>query len=437
MRLAAALLATGLAVAVLVQVFWRPSIRMDGFGYYAPVASVVFDGDLDLANEFAHADRHMRQTYFTQSDGRPANPFAVGTAVLWAPCVWLARQGDPARASHRDPERWKNASPAFQPRYVRAVAGATGVLALLAVGFLWLVLQQRTSPRAATFGAISAALGTPFVYYALAEPSYAHAASFLASTLFLGAILWRAPWPLQGAAWGLCALVRWQDAVLGLLLLPRLASELRRREAHILWRVVGCVIAALAVFAPQMLLWRRLYGSFLLVPMGGGFLDWAHARVLHLLFSTWHGAFVWSPVLALGIVGLAYERDRGLRAASWGAIALAIYVSASVSDWWGSAGFGARRLVAMAPLCGYGVALAVHQGRFRRQWAIAAAVATLWNLRLAHYDVRGWIPNNPGNVMEYQRDHPGGDARTELYGFWDHARLLHEFADAERRLWRR
>lgn len=435
----AAPVALAAGVAFLGTGLSRPSIRMDGHGYYAPLASAVFDGDLDLADEFAHADRHMRQTYFVLADGRTANPFAVGAAILWAPAVLAAQWTDPSAVGHRDPARWRYASPAYLPRYVRAIAIATGLEALLAAGILWVALRRRTGPVAATWGTAAAVLGTPLVYYALAEPSYAHTASFLAATCLLACVLGRAPLVLQGAAWGLCALVRWQDAVLGLLLLPRLASELRTPGPRGLLRVAACITAAAVVFLPQMLLWQRMYGRFVLVPMGSGFLDWLHPRLPQLLFSTWHGAFLWSPVLVLGFAGLLRERHRASRAAAWAAIAAAVYVSACVADWWGSAGFGARRLVSLAPLCGWGVALLFDGARGRRRVALAAAttVAMAWNLRLAHYDVRGLIPNNPGNVVEYQRQHPAGDPRTSLYGLWDYERLFCEFLDAERELWRR
>jgi hypothetical protein len=448
--LAALLLGAAAGSVWLVRAYSRPSIRMDGIGYYLPLASVVFDRDLDLNNEVAHLDPYMRRRYFIAPDGRIVDPFAVGAAVLWSPAVWVGAQLDPARDTFRKPGHWENASPGFQPRYVRIVAVMTGLFALLGGAILFVTLRARTGTAAAWAGCLGAALGTPVFYYALADPSYSHAASFLCSSaLVAGAVLpRRVPVWALGIVWGSTCLVRWQDAVLGIVLVPRLAVELDAARRIGALRIARCglefVLPALAVFLPQMLFWNSLYGRPLLVPMGPGFMEWFRPHVLPLLASTWHGAFVWSPLLLAGVAGIACVPERALRWALWAAVGLAIYVSAAVSDWWGSAGFGARRLVCIAPIAGLGLAHAtawwMARTASRKRQLVAAGVLALgiaWSLRLAQYQLAGLLPTNPGNFREYAlRDPAYTDPAKRLYGWWDHPRLWRDVWFAERQMWR-
>src|SRR5262249_44292528 len=159
-----------------VHTYSRPTIRMDGYGYYAPLASIVCDGDLDLANELAPAGNFMRNNWFSGPAHRLVDPYPVGAAVLWAPAIAVVWWFAPTRA-RRSPDSWRNTSPAYEPRYVRTVAIVTAVEALVAAGMLFACLRRRTSGPIAAIAVASCTLGTPLVYYALAEPSYAHAAS--------------------------------------------------------------------------------------------------------------------------------------------------------------------------------------------------------------------------------------------------------------------
>jgi len=427
----------------------RPSIRMDGYGYYAPLASAVFDHDLRLDNEIAHAGNFLRNAWFTLPDGRLVDPYPVGAAVLWSPVLVVARALDPDRVRHGKP--WQNASPGFAPRYVTAIAIATGLQALLAAWILIAALVRRTAPGAGALAAVACMLGTPLVYYALAEPSYAHTSSFLASASLLAVVLHGGrgtrTWLALGALWGLVSLVRYQDAVLGILVAPRLIAAVhptsRGTYTETVRHLVAFLGAAAVVFLPQILFWQRIYGQPLVFAVPHGFMHWSHPQLLPFLFSTWQGAFVWSPVLLLGIAGIGCVPERGLRAVLWVAIALEIYASAAAGDWWGSASFGARRLVVIAPLAGLGLAhgLVAVRGGARSVWRHALVLGVLallvgWNLRLAQYSIAGWLPLNNGNVGEYARDYPPGHPHRAPWPRWDYARLASELADAERRMWR-
>ena len=441
-RLAAALLVA--AVAAIAVPLSRPSIRMDGVGYYAPLASVVLQHDLDLENEIAHADRFMRNAWFTLPDGRRVDPYPVGAAVLWSPVMIVSWLFDGARGRYDDPGAWRLASPGFSRRYIVTIALATALEGIAAAALLWITLRRRAGGWPAAAGVLAATLGTPFLYYTVAEPSYAHTASFLACTALLAAVLSprRAPLWVLGALWGLVSLVRYQDAVLGILVAPRLLDEVaqsRHAPRRLAIRVLEFVIPAFLVFLPQPLFWRQQYGEFAVVPLPQGFMHWAGAPIPAFLFSTWQGAFLWSPALAAGLAGLVFLRDRRLRAALWAAAALEIYVSAAAGDWWGSASFGARRLVVIGPIAGLGMALAVRQlaTTRARRIAVGLVVAVLvgWTVRLTQFASDGWLPHNAANAPDYARHYPTEHPWSRQWGKWEYGRFVRELAAAERARW--
>jgi len=143
--------------------------------------------------------------------------------------------------------------------------------------------------------------------------------------------------------------------------------------------------------------------------------------------------------------------DRAVRAAAWAAVAMEIYVCAAVGDWWGSASCGARRFVVVGPLIGLGIAALAaavtdaaasttsppRRRRYAPAWLASAVLACiLWNVRLTQYYVRGYLPKNPANPVDYMRDLPPNAPRLRIWRLWEYGRWLSEVQDAERRMWR-
>ena len=92
-----------LAVATLVWLvadLWQPSVQGDGVGLYAPLASLLFDHDLDFHNEFEHSGGSILSAWLTMPDGRLVNPYPIGAAILWSPPVAVTWLFDSKRASY-------------------------------------------------------------------------------------------------------------------------------------------------------------------------------------------------------------------------------------------------------------------------------------------------------------------------------------------------
>ena len=122
-------------------------------------------------------------------------------------------------------------------------------------------------------------------------------------------------------------------------------------------------------FFPQLIAWKIIYGKFLLIPQGEGFMRWGHPEILKFLFSSWHGFYSWTPILIFSTIGLflLYQRDRRMAIGFFLIFILQIYVNSCASDWQAGISFGARRMTGLTPIFVIGLAsfLSLFSGRKR------------------------------------------------------------------------
>ncbi len=193
-------------------------------------------------------------------------------------------------------------------------------------------------------------------------------------------------------------LIRWQNALFALLpacdaiamLVAAARAPDRRRVTRVLVDGAIFTLCAALAFAPQMIAWRSIYGSWLAVSPIGPQIRWADPQLADILWSSRNGLLSWSPILYVGAIGLI------LFAVSVPAVgipallimAVMTYFNASIQDWWGSDGFGGRRFDGTIPLFCLGIAAfarsAVELTRRHplRVLAAGGALLVLWNLTL-------------------------------------------------------
>ncbi len=386
-------------LAVLLEALLAHGERVvsDGVDHYVYLRSLRVAGDLDLADDFAAVSPLGRSSAADTPLGRMGNEHPVGPAILWAP-FYLAGDGLSALL---DP-RGRTGDGPFQ-RNAAAVAG-------LFWGWVGLVVLYRAGARVAGRGpawiaTAAIAFGTFLWWYLTQAPTMAHAPAFAAAAVVLALWLrpdgWRRAGAL-GAAIGVAALVRWSSALLAVLLLWDAVGHLRAGRYRALARDAGLWAAGfLLAFAPQLGVWRLLYGSFVTIPQGGGFVA-GHPAWAGVLFSPHHGLFAWSPLLYAGLAGLAWWA----RTAPGRALCVLAFLlpltrrNAGVADWAGGSAFGARRFDAALPFFGLGLAVAARAAATlarRRPLLVPAAAFGLviaWNLLLARAH-RTWDPSGP------------------------------------------
>lgn len=403
-RLARALAFALVAVALTVA-FARgreprgPTARLDADAhyYYLPLPSLVVDGDLDFANQYAE---HGNWYGFGPTPiGRPGNVFGVGPAVFSAPFFLVGRAVALATGDRTD-------------GFSRPEIVCTLFASVVATLGAWLatarLIRRRLGDAAAPMAsALATMLAGPVVYYAVRQPGYAHPFGALFTALLVDA--WdrsydgAAPrslrtWGALGLLFGAVSLARPQLATWGILLLAALIDDVRRAATTVALRRValGALAAAagaLAAFSPQLLAWRAIYGSALTVPQGPGFLRWSEPALTEVLFSARNGLFAWAPLYALGALGLVASLRSRVGATLLAAVLLQALVNGAAWDWWGGGAFGGRRFCSCYVAFAFGAAalydrarrwLGPRAGLLAPQLAAAiGALAALGNVALA------------------------------------------------------
>jgi hypothetical protein len=339
---------------------WVPGA--DGHYNWLFARSLAYDGDVDLANDYALCGDPFSWNHPTIT-GKANNPYYIGPSVYFTPVLWVLRH-----LVHLPP-----GTPANN------VAGCRGPLAkytMLLSSFLGaatVFLSYRCARRVASDGvaALAAALfafGSNLAAYAAIWPHYGHVFEAVsASIAFLVAL--RATekpesnlrWVLAGAALGLATLQRPTGILIGvapgLLALPRLWRRPGRLAAVAL---LAGVPAFLVGILPVALLDKYLFGSYSLSaskpPL---YVNFSHAHPFLLLFAPRGGLFFWTPVAWIAVAGvwaglrrragrLAHERMLTLGLAL--CFALTVYTSAAPLDWEAGSAYGARRLVCLVPV---------------------------------------------------------------------------------------
>jgi hypothetical protein len=364
--------AAGLAAAWAIAAAAGPEFRGDAGSYFVYLRSAAFDRDLDFTNDWAGLERPAPPA---TALGRPSNTQAVGPALAWSPFFGVAHA---YVLLERAQGRRHYAADGFSAPYRRAPV--LGTLAGVVAGVLALggALARRFGPRIGWIALGSTVAATTVLYYAIVVPSMAHGLTFGVTAALLAACMrvreepGPRGWAVVGLLLGAAALVRWQSAVWGLLVAVLALVEWRRSRARPAW-IAGAAALAALLLVPQLLAWRALFGRFLTVPQGPGYMDWTAPHLADVLLSADHGLFAWTPLAWLGLLGLVvgWRSDRTLASGALLVAAATAWVNGSVTDWDWAAGdaFGARRFDLAMPLVAWGLAALLAAAR---PWLVRA-----------------------------------------------------------------
>ena len=383
----------GLAFALL----FKPWVHgFDPTGYYAYLHSVVINHDLHMMDEFAHYG--FAGSVNTTVTGYAANPYGIGSAILWAPS-YLAAHALSALGS-------KIGRPlvpdGYSQIYVFAVGLSSSLYALCGIALTNKLIRRYMEAQIALVATVATWLSSTLVFYQFSHPLMSHANDFFAYALYL--TVWarthRLPslgnTMLLGAVTALAALVRTQNALLVLLpLVEIVVSALwepgdSRRQAILGGLLRGTVfsLAWWAIFSPQLFVWRTVFGQWIpgntYTPNNGGRFDFLHPHFFGVLFSTNSGLFSWTPLILPAVLGwvLLWRNNRRLTALLTLNFVLQVYVIAAWSSWSGSAAFGQRFFSNQLTAFALGLAaLLAHLRKWIKMKTLIAACAlfVVWN----------------------------------------------------------
>jgi len=333
-------------------------LHADSSYYYVYLPSLL-GGDLDFTDEYdeTHDWYHLADT----PTGRHGNVFGIGPAVFTAPLFLLGHGLAFVFGSRQD---------GFSDWEIRLYTWSSVLASLAAVFFAYRLVRRRLGGGAlAIAGPIVAALAGPVVYYATRQPGYAHPFATLFGTWLVER--WDASydgprtlrtWLGLGALFGAAVLARPQLGLWGVLLAAAAVDDWRTGwQPRLALRWLAAAATALVVFAPQLLAWRALYGSWYLVPQGPGFMRWDSPCWSEVLFSSRNGLFPWSPAyLVFGIAAIVAVRKLPRLVVGLGVgFALQTVSNGAVWDWWGGGAFGGRRFDSTYVCFAFGAAVIV------------------------------------------------------------------------------
>jgi hypothetical protein len=423
----------------------------DEVQYFAYLRSLYFDRDLDFRNEYEHfADLGLRNgdpaVFNALLRDKPEDPpripatglyrnvAPIGSALLWAPGFALA--DSLVRAANLLGARIP--ADGYSWPYIWAACYMSALYALLGLLLTYRLAQRFAGTFNAALATITVWLATPLVFYSYILMPWSHANGFFLFALFL--TLWIGPesgrqgaaalpatlaarraqrsigtWMSLGLVGGLMTMTREQLGLLMILpaaeglvayyaivtnrepraergpLLPGsrfsvgypLGGSLRRLLAG---HTIFLLAFALAL-APQILVYQTLYGRPRPSSTVAGKLNWLSPHFSSTLIDPTHGAFLWSPILVIGLLGLAWlwRRDRLLAVLLLLGFLVQTYINGAISTWHLSGSFGFRRLIDSTPIIVLGLAALVTWLRPRvGRWPLIATALLLigWNAAL-------------------------------------------------------
>jgi hypothetical protein len=389
------------AIGLALQLQLGARLQSDGFYYFSYLRSLAFDGDLDFTNDYLLLGLGDKPHLFRPTPtGYAQTAASIGPAILWAP-FFAAAHVVASWLSATNPEIDANGI-SFPYRQAVCVAGL--FYGLIGCWFCFRLTARFYGAHLAAAATTLAVTGSFILWYLVKEPSMTHGPSMAAVAGFVWT--WTATrqgrttrqWVWLGAIAGFMTLIRWQNALFALLpacdAIAELVSAGRASDRPRMMRALkgGALftLAAALAFVPQMIAWRAIYGSWLAVSPIGPQIRWTDPQLADILWSSRNGLLSWSPILYVGAIGLVMFAARVPRLGFPALLVVAVmtYFNASIQDWWGSDGFGARRFDGTIPLFCLGIAAfgqyaaALTRRHPLRVAAAAGALLVVWNLTL-------------------------------------------------------
>ncbi len=405
--------------------------------------------------------------------GKLRNVAPIGAAILWSPGFLLADAGVRVAQALGSPIQ----ADGYSAPYIWAVCFMSALYALLGLVLTYRLARRFTGMFAATLATVTVWLASPLVFYTYILMPWSHSTGFFLFALFLTLWLpeklfekdivsstirggkrilegrpsqtppfqtvseqgnrlitqqaqrsWRS-WLFLGITAALLTMTREQYGLV--LLLPAVeglvayAQFLKARQ----WRAFGrlalkhtfFLVTLIIVMLPQLLTYQVLNGQPLPSSTVSDKLQSAGGLSPHFfatLIDLEHGAFLWSPILAIGCVGLCWlaRRDGLLVGLLFLEFVAQTYVNGAFGSTWHLTGaFGYRRLIECTPIFVLGLAALIEQVQRRTGPIPLLLIAVLligWNIgliaqwtivRSAEHDIRRGLVWN--DMLQYQFIH--------------------------------
>ena len=362
------------------------TISWDVFGYYLYLpAAIIYDdlgylgfkdelfkpGGVKPAGDFHHA--------VEQPDGRYVMKYPIGMAILYLPFFLLA---------HFYASIGEFAADGFSWPYQYAMSMGAIFYALMGLIITRIVLLRYFSDlvTAMVLGVI--VLATNYLNYTAIDGAMPHNAlfTFYALILYL-TIRWHEEHKIWMAA-GLGVAIGWATIIrpteLMSIMIPVLWT-IKDKESLIAkwqliwkhkWQVLVLGICLGAVGCIQLIYWKMYSGHFFYYSYEEFGFYWSKPYILEGLFSFRKGWLLYTPVMALSIIGFIplFKNHRFQFFAVLAYVLLNIYVVFAWEVWWYGGSFGARALVQSYAVLALPLAACL-TWLLKRKWTAALGIA--------------------------------------------------------------
>jgi len=384
----------------------------DGIGYYGPLRSLLFDGDLRVLNE--HEFYSQSASIFgggvrSTGPGVEYSKYTIGMGLILLPffaighlvALALGLIGVNVEANGLT---W--------PYELFYCLGSIG----LGITGLWLsyrTARHYFSPTACAIAVGGIWFASPLTYYLLIEVSMSHAVSQFLISLFLYFCItkaWQKERRLQialGGILGIAALVRPQDVLF--IIVPvligwlgieeNISNQTKKINFRDLFRfqylsaIALILVVTLLMQLPQLLIYIWQYGGLNRIPYleegkargYGGSFHWFQPAIFQVLFSGYRGLFTWHPLTLLAVIGLGLLAKKMTRLACilLIAVGLQVYVISAWWCWWQGASVGGRMFANCTLIFVFGLAALwdYFPSRSWKKWGVGiSCFLTFWNV---------------------------------------------------------
>jgi len=383
-------------------------IGSDGLGYYAHLRSAVVDRDLHYANEFLEYNKFghgVPDPYLRTATDHVPNKYFVGPAMLWAPFFFVAH----ALTIEAENFGFKVLPNGYSVLYQFFIGLGSITYGLMGLVLIYRILLNFFQKEESLLATVLITLSTNVLYYLTTEPTMTHAMSLFAVSLFaylwikdLGNRTYRSVLFL-GITAGLMTLIRPQELVFSIVLVMEWSGifKLGSNAASSLFeRIIQAVLfgaMVLIVLIPQFIVWKILYGKFILYSYSGEGFNLFSPHLLDTLFSAYHGLISWTPVILPALVGMGLfcRKQPKIGFLLLTAFALQWYLNASWWCWWFGVSFGNRAYISCSFIFAIGLAALLSEIQKWKMTVRLISVALIgWNLLFISQYTLGMLPHN-------------------------------------------
>lgn len=390
----------------------RTPINSDAAGYYCYLPAIFIYGDIhcgflkqgsELANHYQQEYGYPPEIWFLNNTEKgEITKYSCGTALCELPLFLCACGLSKIIGTECD-----GYSMIFKLMFILSNL----IFSILGIYLLYKNLKNHVHNHVAATTAAVIGLCTNLFYYTTTWIGSAHIYNFFFATalLFQWHKFLESPTTksliLSALAIGMMVLIRPTDCVFGVfvLLYTVMSGKLPTILKYLKDNIITAIIAVVAFTIPlaiQMVIWKISTGHFIYYSYQDEGFDFMHPHIIDGLFSFKKGWLVYTPVMLLAFVGMAFcQKKYNIPLIT--TLVIHCYIVFSWWCWWYGGSFGCRVMIVMYPILALPMAKLLE--RAKTKWAMIAAGLVLaffmfWNVLqsyqvqkgILHYEDTNW-----------------------------------------------